>query len=290
LLDQSSNWPGGETDTVLSNRKRNLLIGLLVVAAVSAVIADRFGAKTLGAKGSPPADRMAGLPRIILWAWERPESLAFVNPQEVGVAFLAKTIYLTGERVLTRPRLQPVSFPEGASLIAVVRIESDPANAPALTPDQREQTVAAIAELARNKSFAAVQIDYDARQSEREFYRNLLNDLRSRLPDSTKLSITALASWCIGDNWLDDLPIDEAVPMLFRMGADSHTVSEFLRSGRDFSAEPSRHSLGISTDEPLANLPPGRRVYVFNPHSWTKEEVTKTVEEVKQWQSRKQEN
>jgi hypothetical protein len=278
----------GEAATALSRKKRNLLIGLLALAAASAIFIGRTSTKTLGAKATRPADTMRAFPRIILWAWERPESLAFINPRDAGIAFLARTIYLSGEKVIIRPRFQPLSFPEGASLIAVVRIESDHHLRPALAPGQRAQVVSSIAELAHSKPFAAIQIDFDALESEREFYRALLNDLRNNMPDSMKLSITALASWCIGDNWLDDLPVDEAVPMLFRMGADARSVSEFLKSNREFNAKPARHSLGISTDEPLDGLRPGRRVYVFNPHSWTKEEVTKTIEEVKQWQSTEQ--
>ena len=32
------------------------------------------------------------------------------------------------------------------------------------------------------------------------------------------LTITALASWCDGDDWIDGLPVADASPMLFRMG------------------------------------------------------------------------
>jgi len=42
------------------------------------------------------------------------------------------------------------------------------------------------------------------------------------------LSITALASWCAGDPWITGLPIDEAVPMLFRLGPDTRNIDAFL--------------------------------------------------------------
>lgn len=35
------------------------------------------------------------LPPVILWAWERPEDLEFLNSQRFGVAFLAQTLTLT---------------------------------------------------------------------------------------------------------------------------------------------------------------------------------------------------
>ena len=64
----------------------------------------------------------------------------------------------------------------------------------------------------------AIQIDFDAADSERDVYRRLLARVRAVLPRTVPLSMTALASWCVGDTWLDGLPVDEAVPMLFRMG------------------------------------------------------------------------
>jgi hypothetical protein len=35
-------------------------------------------------------------PRVMLWAWERPEDLRLVAPDHVGVAFLAGSIYRCG--------------------------------------------------------------------------------------------------------------------------------------------------------------------------------------------------
>jgi len=69
--------------------------------------------------------------------------------------------------------------------------------------------------------------------SERDFYRALLQDLRAQLPDNVPLSMTALASFCIGDRWLEGLPVDEAVPMIFRMGADDKPIKNLLANGKD---------------------------------------------------------
>src|SRR5208283_4201241 len=87
---------------------------------------------------------------------------------------------------------------------------------------------------------------------------------------SMPISITALASWCIGDRWMEGLPVDEAVPMLFRMGVGQGEVSRFLRSGKEFREPVCRGSVGISVDEPWRELPAGRRVYVFSPRPWMK--------------------
>jgi hypothetical protein len=87
------------------------------------------------------------------------------------------------------------------------------------------------------------------------------------LPSGLPLSITALASWCMQDDWLGDLPIDEAVPMLFRMGPSDHA----LRAGaaRRLRAPACHGAIGTSLDEP-STVPRGsRRRYVFNPGAWT---------------------
>jgi hypothetical protein len=219
------------------------------------------------------------LPETILWAWERPEDLSFLNAKknasQIGIAYLAKTLTLKGNAVVVRPRFQPVKFPEAATLISVIRIESD--GSPDFSAEQRTKTVAEISDIAHQKNIAAVQIDFDAKQSERDFYRNLLIDLRRDWPAQVGLSITALASWCISDTWIKDLPIDEAVPMLFRMGADNNQIRMHLKSGGDFNLDICRLSIGISTDETIGDLPADRRIYIFNPRSWNEQSVNKAL-------------
>ena len=219
-------------------------------------------------------------PNVVLWAWERPENLEFINPQEVGVAFLAKTIYLRGDRVIVRPRLQPLIVPDDTMLITVVRIESDRLNPPTLSSEQKTKIVSEIASLIRMPNVFNIQIDFDAKVSERDFYRKIITDLHNSLLDSIVLSITALASWCIYDTWISDLPINEAVPMLFRMGADRRQIITYLESGGDFRLSVCKHSVGISTDEPIPKLPSGRRLYIFNPRSWSKTAFDKIISEV----------
>jgi Protein of unknown function (DUF3142) len=268
--------------------KRIAITGTLVaaVAMSAALLVIRLRPAAAISKGlvaaHPSDDRMGDLPRVILWAWERPEDLRFINPQEIGVAFLAETITLRGDRALIRPRLQPLAFAPGTRRIAVVRVETDSRARPLFSTEQRDRIVVELTKLAGGENVAAVQIDFDALASERTFYRALLVDLRERLPAATRLSITALASWCLGDNWIADLPIDEAVPMLFRMGADDENIRMRLEVGGDFSAPIARHSVGISTDEPLPALPSIGRVYVFSPRPWSAASVGQIIREVQQ--------
>lgn len=216
--------------------------------------------------------------QIVLWAWERPTDLSFIDPDKVKVAFLAKTIRLAADQVIVRPRLQPLDIPDGTTVVAVARIETDASSKPSLAKEQSAQVIQAVAEMAALPHVSAIQIDFDATHSERAFYRDIITAIRSRLPKETTLSITALASWCADDDWISDLPIDEAVPMLFRMGPDRNQVRRLIASGQEFSAAPCRTSYGISTDEPLENLDHRKRLYVFNPEPWTAESVRAIVE------------
>ena len=186
--------------------------------------------------------------------------------------------------MITRPRLQPLDVPPATVLIPVIRIEADKLFPPTLALAQRASVVHEIAALGSAATVPAVQIDFDAKLSEREFYRAMLHDLRRVLPDTIRLSITALASWCLTDNWLAGLPIDEAVPMLFRMGADRQRVLFHLQTGGDVRCGPTQQSLGMATDEPLPHMPSGRRRYVFSPRAWSPASVRTALEEVKQWE------
>jgi hypothetical protein len=228
-------------------------------------------------RGGPAVrDRMSGLPRLVLWAWERPERIDYPGPQPFGVAFLAQTIRLKNGGCEVRPRLQPLEVASGCPLIAVTRIETAPGAVLAADSARIAQLAEEIAQVLRPR-VSAVQIDFDALASEREFYRRLITEVRQRLPDRVRLSITALASWCVYDTWLKDLPVDEAVPMLFRMGPDRPEMLARLAAGGDFGATICRQSAGVSLDERLPAVPSGRRLYVFNPQSWSAETVNQAA-------------
>jgi hypothetical protein len=217
-----------------------------------------------------PADPLPGFPRVFVWAWERPENLESLDPRAAGVAFLARTVFLRNGMATVRPRLQPLRYHSGAVLMAVVRVE---ASGP--LPAESE-AAAAIAGASYLQGVRALQVDFDATRSQRAFYRRMLGEVRRRMPGGMPLSITALASWCEGDRWMAGLPVSEAVPMLFRMGTNAGVAA---------SRDPlCGSSVGVSTDEPLAAPPRGRRVYVFHPRAWSAEELRAAVQEVSRWQ------
>jgi hypothetical protein len=215
-----------------------------------------------------PAD---GLPRLVLWAWERPEDLRQLDA-DIGVAFLAQTVTILGDRFTVRPRLQPLRVPAVNPLIAVTRIETDRSTPVALSADRLDAIALLIARSTRLPGVHGAQIDFDATRSQRELYRALIQQVREQLDPATSLSITALASWCAGDDWLDGVPIDEAVPMLFRMGP-ANAPFQRMATSPSSAAAPCRGAVGISVDEPPALTRRGRRVYIFNPRTWTRAAV-----------------
>ena len=211
---------------------------------------------------TPPPGRMNRLPARTLWVWERPEDLRSIDLRTTAIATLDRTLVL-GRTMSVVPRRQSYLYPAGTRRIAVVRIEAPGTIAEGMEPFAAE----AILEVAGDPAIAALQIDFDARRSQREFYTALLRDLRRRMTRSLPLSITALASWCSSDDWIAALPVDEAVPMLFRM----EPGRRFARPGvPEFRIrEPlCESSTGVSTREPTSANLEGKRVYVFADAGW----------------------
>ena len=225
------------------------------------------------------------LPRTILWAWERPENLEFLDPRRFGVAFLAQTLTLKGDGVVFRPRRQPLKVSPDTKLIAVTRIESQKTTGgrPTLSGVQRERLVALILKTVELGNVSEIQVDFDAVTSERVFYHSVLEDLREKLPEDMPLSMTALASFCLGDRWLEDLPVVEAVPMIFRMGTDDRQIKNLLANGKDFREPLCRRSYGIAVDEPLEmTFDKSRRLFLFNVRPWTEKDLASLQERIRQ--------
>jgi len=202
---------------------------------------------------------------ITLWAWERPEDLRFLAPGDARVAFLANRIVLRGEEIEVFPRRVPLRVRPGVELMPVVRIE---AHGAALDAEQLENVVEAVGSIPWDPGLEGLQIDFDAKESERGFYRELL----ARLSESySPLSMTALVSWCDEPEWLDSLAADEVVPMLFHMGRGSGRYAERLRRDGRFRAERCNQALGQSTDEGYPWAPQREATYWFRVEPWTEE-------------------
>lgn len=294
----------GKSNTPAVKRRTQFASVLVLLAVVSGAVllASAYGFRAAAGSSPPQPSRLAAIPNVVLWAWERPEDLHFLEPKAVAVAFLAQTITLPTSTTAPsiHPRLQPLRIAHGTPLIAVVRIENPLIRTPraptfATSRGLRAQLASQIASLQSMTGIRAIQIDFDATASEHDFYSLLLQDVRRQLRPDVPLSITALASWCAGDSWLDALPagtIDEAVPMLFRMGAGAANIAVFLRTNQKFRAAACNTALGVSTDETfsrsiLSGESPnaaasraGKRIYIFAPHPWTERETNSILQEL----------
>jgi hypothetical protein len=247
-------------------RRGTLLLLALAVSGLSLSPVGAFEGR---------AEAPDGLPRLMLWAWERPTDLRSLD-DGIGVAFLSQTLIVRNDAVRIEPRRNALRVSPHTPLVAVTRIET--AETAAAVGDGLVGDMArAIARTMALPRVRGVQIDFDAVESERPFYRALVREARAVLGPTTPLSITALASWCAQDRWMDDLPVDEAVPMLFRMGPINQPYVGLARSP-SAASRGCRGSLGTSLDEPLHVRAAGRRVYVFNASAWTPAAITQAME------------
>jgi hypothetical protein len=243
----------------------------IILIACLAVVALFLRLHKLPHPATPlPAPSMQHEPLTMLWAWETPEDLTALDPAKSGVAFLSRELLLS-QTMQVRLRRQPLHLPVNAWLMAVVRIET----APDFTPNAAtiSQTDAALAAAAQQPNVRALQVDFDATTSQRAFYTAVLQQLRPQLPPNMPLSITALVSWCGDSSWLHSLPIDEAVPMFFRMGGPAATRAVRPKDSSTVREPLCSTSAGVSTDEAWPAIHSQQRVYVFHPGSWPQQDL-----------------
>ncbi len=117
-----------------------------------------------------------------------------------------------------------------------------------------------VLQFARSRQTPWLQIDFEARASQRQVVLDLLHDVRAGLPATTRLSMTALASWCDTETWLATAPVDEIVPMLFRMGPTGGALRARVGRGRRFRRAAMSNGAGDldgRADPSRAAWPPG---------------------------------
>ncbi len=230
----------------------------------------------------PPVVATESLPGKILWAWQRQENLEQINIHEFGVAYFAVHMKLSAEKTETFWRDQALRVPKGCLMVPVLRIDTDRKMPPNFNDGQIDKIIQAIKQISMLPHTVEVQIDFDAVQSERVFYRKLIERIRNEVKLQVPLSITALASWCVFDNWISDLPVDEEVPMMFSLGGERKKILLYFRQGNDFRVPKCFRSLGISIDDPEVNqvmIPLIKRrkipvhVFVFSRTAWNAKKI-----------------
>ena len=201
-------------------------------------------------------------PEHYLWTWRREEDLSFIDPQQVKVAVWTATIHVDRDGLVVERRTNRITYPSEAEVVGVVRLEVTGVPDAATVPGLADAIIAA------SRPFHPVehQVDFDARLSQRPFYRRLLEELRARTGNA-RLSIAALASWCFYDDWIRGLPVDVVVPMLYRMGREGDIIRHALHTGREFPNPACAGQVGYSADEPVAPVGGLRRVFPVSPQA-----------------------
>lgn len=223
----------------------------------------------------------AGLsPRLVLWVWERNEDLSFLHRGEAAIAPVVVTVTLAGDTVDIVWRRQQLRFSPSTEILPVIHVEAfDRLNPPILNAPQRMALAQTIVEVAASYPARVVQLDFEVRPSQRAFYKAVLQDVRQR-SDDIRLSLTALASWCAGDRWLQDISVDEIVPMLFRMGRDGPRIRQGYLDAGDLPAAECNQTVGFATDEWIPAKVGAPRIYLFSPRAWTRESFNDAAKRV----------
>ena len=223
----------------------------------------------------PSGGGKSAAPEYYLWAWRRPEDLGFIDPNRVGAAIWTGTTFINDGKMTTQRRTVPVTYPTGTKVVAVMRLEVDRAYG----DDMAVRVAAAVVAVGAPFNPIEYQVDFDARRSQRNFYGRLLVELRERAGDA-RLSITALASWCMFDNWIRALPIDAAVPMVYRLGRGRDSIVTRLVRERTFSEPICAGNVGYSADEPIIWVEGLRRVFLFHPKPWTEDRFSVLIHQL----------
>jgi hypothetical protein len=215
----------------------------------------------VGLFAAAPALRAQTMPAEMWWYWDRPASQLPMPPAGVGAAVVTSHVYLSGERAVRVSRRSGLRLPPAVMAIPVIHVEVDPALPFAGNTHQRDALRDAVVAQALASRSPWIQLDFEAKQSQRAFWLAATRAIRAGLPADVRLSVTALASWCFSDRWLQQAPVDEVVPMYFRLGKSREALA--ARSAAGMPEPRCRDAHGVADDEPAwpAALP-GRR-YVF---------------------------
>lgn len=218
--------------------------------------------------------------KIYLYAWEAPQDFSFLTADDyyienIGVAYLAGEVNSKNGELIFSDRRNPLAIPEGVEVIAVVRI--NPFNNLEKLVENKEEIALFIIDHCSRADHC--QIDMDTKPSEYDHYGEIIEMINNELGE--KVSITALASWCKKDSWIDYLEISYAVPMLYRMGERSEILKiENIPLKNDFCKE----NVALSTDEfdfDFHEYTADKTVFVFNPNTWTEEKLNNIMKKIK---------
>lgn len=205
-------------------------------------------------------------PNEFWWYWDRPVEQLPVPAPGVGAAVVVMHVIFSGHGYALQPRRSALRLPDGIVTMPVIHVEIDPARPFAGNATQIDGLREVVLDVARRGDSTWVQLDFEVKRSQREFWRAAVQEIKMTLPVGVKLSVTALASWCYEDRWLGDVPVDEIVPMYFRLKQARQAY--LLRSAYGVSEPLCATAYGVADDEPIWSVTlPGRRYVFLGRHS-----------------------
>lgn len=252
---------------------RTALGALVVLTSLSAATPSDAPRLHPGVDAPPPR---------MLWAWERPADLRFLGARhDVGVAFLASTIVVDGYGgAHVVPRRSPLELDPRTFRTAVIRVEPRDGDVVRDTEAVRAVMRREVSRVLALPHVRALQLDFDARASERAAHAAFVETFANGLPASMHFSVTTLASHCFGDPFAGASVTrpHEIVPMYFRMGADDAVVRRALRERAHPPVPVCRASAGFAIDEPRPDVVPATRAYIFLTGVATEARVNATLD------------
>lgn len=245
--------------------------------------------------------------KIILWSWFNADDTCQSQPDNLDCAYALAILrgrVIAGDtiaRIVTVPRMAAVKHNHCLRDMAVVRLEILPDRLDLNSTELDlyiERLVQSTLSLALgSRPIQCLQIDCDARLTQRDLYARYLQTLRKRLPPQIELSITALASWAFGDRWIAkaNLPVDEVVPMYFSMGKTGSEIKHLFVAGKkpdDFGL--GKRVAGLRLQELtdfLATIEHTSlkfdRIYLFSSNGWSPQNSREAIKLVLPLLSRK---
>ncbi len=203
-----------------------------------------------------------------LWTWERSDDLSFASSEQT-VAPLIATLIQVGNDVSFKPRRNPFKTRLGAKILPVFRLEAY---------KTQSLNVAACTQyllgVIKSNNYHEIQLDFDAKKSQRSAYKELIDSLKKQMPN-LKISITALASWCVDDGWIETLDIEYAVPMLYRMGDDAHKIMHSFSSTLAWPVKKCQNNVAFEVQGTFIKPTRNAKVFLFNNKAWSEKDWLK---------------
>lgn len=187
-------------------------------------------------------------------------------------------------RLMERKRDEDLNVPsiEAASFVAkTIAARTEKLQSTLQQSDLQQSNLQQKNKHSHNLCTNTVQIDFDALEDERPFYKELLKNLRKELPRGTRISITSLASWLLADKWMECGSADEAVAMLFSIGPGKKEVLSVLKTRRLDTGADIPVAIGISASEHMTNRVlfesdvqrKAENLYIFSSRPWTEQRL-----------------